>query len=266
MNSSRIHPTAIVSPEAELAADVIVGPWCVIDGPVRIGSGCRLISHVVLSGRTTIGADNRFFPFSSVGLEPQDLKYRGEPSEVVIGCGNTIREHATIHAGTEGGGMVTRIGDGNLIMAYAHVAHDCWLGNRIVLANAATLAGHVTIEDDAIIGGLSAVHQFLRIGRLAMIGGMSGIVQDVPPFTMIAGGYRPGLAGLNLVGLQRKGFDAARIRRLKQVYRALFQRDAAREERIAAARAAAGDDEAAGHMVDFVAAAERGVTWPRGTE
>ncbi len=261
-----IHPTAVVSGEAEIASDVTIGPYCVIEGPVRLGAGCELRSHVVLCGRTTIGENNRFFPFSSAGMEPQDLKYHGEPSEVVIGDGNTIREHATIHAGTEGGGMVTRIGDGNLLMAYSHVAHDCLLGSRIVLANGATLAGHVTVDDDAIIGGLSAIHQFLRIGRLAMIGGMSGIVKDVPPFTMIAGGYRPGLAGLNLVGLRRKGFGHERVARLKQVYRALFQRDLAQEERIAAARALVEDDEAACCLVDFIATAKRGVTQPRGEE
>ncbi len=259
-----IHPTAIISPEAQLAAGVRIGPYCIIDGPVRLGEGCELHSHVVLSGRTTIGANNRFFPFASAGLVPQDLKYHGEPSEVIIGDGNTIREHATIHAGTEGGGMVTRIGDHNLLMAYSHVAHDCLLGSHIVLANGATLAGHVTIDDHAIIGGLSAIHQFLRIGRLAMIGGMSGIVKDVPPFTMIAGGYRPGLAGLNLVGLRRAGFDNERIALLKQVYRLLFQRDLPQQERCSAAQALAGEDADARHLIDFIASAKRGVTHPRG--
>jgi len=261
-----IHPTAIVSSEAQLAPGVNIGPYCIIDGPVRLAKGCRLLSHVVLSGHTTIGSDNQFFPFSSVGLEPQDLKYHGEPSQVVLGDGNTIREHVTIHAGTEGGGMVTRIGDHNLLMAYSHVAHDCLLGNSIVLANGATLAGHVTIEDNAIIGGLTAIHQFLHIGRLAMIGGMSGIVKDVPPFTMIAGGYRPGLAGLNIVGLRRAGFSNDRIACFKQIYRLLFQRDLSQQERLSAARALAVGDVDACVFIDFIAFAKRGVTQPRGDE
>ncbi|MDX8413726.1 MAG: acyl-ACP--UDP-N-acetylglucosamine O-acyltransferase [Mariprofundales bacterium] len=261
-----IHPTAIVAEDAQIASGVSIGPYCVVDGGVKLGEGCVLDSHVVLSGRTTIGAGNHFFPFSSAGLAPQDLKYHGEPSEVVIGDGNTIREHVTIHAGTEGGGMVTRIGDQNLLMAYAHVAHDCLLGSNIVLANGATLAGHVTIDDSAIIGGLTAIHQFLRIGRLAMIGGMSGIVKDVPPFTMIAGGYRPGLAGLNVVGLRRAGFSNERIACFKQVYRLLFQRDLSQQERIASAQDEANDDVDICRLIDFIATAKRGVTQPRGDE
>ncbi|MDQ6964607.1 MAG: acyl-ACP--UDP-N-acetylglucosamine O-acyltransferase [Mariprofundales bacterium] len=261
-----IHPTAIVSPGAEIASGVSIGPYSIVGGAVQLGAGSVLESHVVLSGRIRIGEGNRFFPFSSAGLEPQDLKYRGEPSEVVIGDGNTIREHVTIHAGTEGGGMVTRIGDNNLLMAYSHVAHDCLLGSNIVLANGATLAGHVTIDDSAIVGGLTAIHQFLRIGRLAMIGGMSGIVKDVPPFTMIAGGYRPGLAGLNVVGLRRAGFDSERIATFKQVYRLLFQRDMAQQERVAAAQDMAADDVDMVTMINFVVEAKRGVTQPRGDE
>jgi len=249
-----------------LASKVRIGPYCIIDGPVILGEGCELHSHVVLSGRTTIGANNRFFPFSSAGLEPQDLKYHGEPSQVVIGDDNTIREHVTIHAGTEGGGMVTRIGHHNLLMAYSHVAHDCLLENNIVLANGATLAGHVTIDDRAIIGGLTAIHQFLRIGRLAMIGGMSGIVKDVPPFTMIAGGYRPGLAGLNVVGLRRAGFNNDRIALFKQIYRLLFQRDLSHKERVASALALADTDDDARDLIDFIDSAKRGVTQPRGDE
>ncbi|MDX8408707.1 MAG: acyl-ACP--UDP-N-acetylglucosamine O-acyltransferase [Mariprofundales bacterium] len=261
-----IHPTAQVSPSARLGNGVTIGPFCVIGEGVKLGDGCQLMSHVVLDGSLTIGARNRFFPFASAGLEPQDLKYHGENSSVVIGDDNTIREHTTIHAGTEGGGMVTTVGSSNLLMAYSHVAHDCRLGDRIVLANGATLAGHVSIDDDAIIGGLTAIHQFLRIGRLAMIGGMSGIVKDVPPFTMIAGGYRPGLAGLNLVGLRRHGFDKDRISRMKSVYRALFQRDSSQEARLCEAEFQAGEDADAAHFIGFIAAAKRGVTQPRGEE
>ncbi|MDQ6951089.1 MAG: acyl-ACP--UDP-N-acetylglucosamine O-acyltransferase [Mariprofundales bacterium] len=261
-----IHQNAQVDPGAKLGVGVTVGPFCVVGSGVVLGDGCELASHVVLDGNLTVGARNRFFPFSSAGLEPQDLKYHGEESSVVIGDDNTIREHTTIHAGTEGGGMITRIGNGNLLMAYTHVAHDCQLGDHIVLANGATLAGHVTIEDDAIIGGLTAIHQFLRIGRLAMIGGMSGIVKDVPPFTMIAGGYRPGLAGLNLVGMRRHGFDKDRVSCMKRVYRALFQRDSSQEERLHEATTQAENDADAAYLIDFITTAKRGVTQPRGED
>ncbi len=258
--SARVHPTAVVADGAKIGDGVEIGPYCVIDGDVEIGDGSHLISHVVVSGRTRIGKRNRLFPFCSIGHEPQDLKYHGEPSQVIIGDGNTIRENVTINPGTEGGGMVTRIGDGNLLMAYVHIAHDCLLGHRIVLANCATLAGHVRIDDDAIIGGMSAIHQFLRIGRLAMVGGMSGIVQDVPPYTLTAGGYRPGLVGLNTVGLKRHGIEGEEVRRLKDVYRVLLQGAGDLRQRLEEAEALAGDAEHARHLVDFVREARRGVT------
>jgi len=258
--STCIHPTAIVSPQAELGEDVHIGAFCQVDAHVRLGAGTRLISHVVITGHTTVGENNRFFPFSSIGHEPQDLKYHGEPSEVVIGHCNTIRENVTINPGTEGGGMLTRLGDHNLLMAYTHVAHDCVLANHIVMANCATLAGHVDVDDGAIIGGMSAIHQFLRIGRYAMIGGMSGIVKDVPPFCLTAGGYRPGLVGLNLVGLKRKGYSRDRIRTLKEIYRILLQSSENLDQRIAEALVLAEEDEDALHLIDFVAQARRGLT------
>ncbi len=258
--SNSIHPTSVVSNKAELGENVSIGPFCVVDEHVRVGDGTQLISHVVLSGHTTLGKNNRIFPFASLGHEPQDLKYHGEPSEVIIGDGNTIRENVTINPGTEGGGMMTRMGNNNLLMAYSHVAHDCLLGNDIVMANCATLAGHVHVDDGAIIGGMSAIHQFLRIGRYAMIGGMSGIVKDVPPFCLTAGGYRPGLAGLNLVGLKRQGLGLERIRMLKEVYRILLQSNDSLDQRLAEARVLAEGDDLAEHLVAFVSTSKKGLT------
>lgn len=256
-----IHPTAVIEEGARIGDDVQIGPYCVIGADVSIGDGCELKSHVVVSGRTTMGAGNRVFPFSAIGQEPQDLKYHGEPSQVIIGDNNQIRENVTINAGTEGGGMITRIGDNNLLMAYAHIAHDCIVGNRIVLANCATLAGHVEVEDDAIIGGLSAIQQFVRIGQLAMIGGMSGVTKDVPPYTLLAGGYRAGLSGLNVVGLKRHGFTRTQLTGLKEIYRLLLQESGTRDERLGRAEAilSGDDDQAARNMIEFIRASRGGL-------
>jgi UDP-N-acetylglucosamine acyltransferase len=256
-----IHPSAIVEPGAQLGAGVRIGPNCLVGPNVTLGEGTELISHAVVTGRTSMGVGNRVFPFSSLGQEPQDLKYHGEPSEVIIGDNNTIRENVTVNAGTEGGGMVTRIGDDNLLMAYVHIAHDCELGNGIVLANCATLAGHVEVDDGAIIGGLSAIQQFVRIGRLSMIGGMSGVTKDVPPFCLVAGGYRSGLSGLNMIGLKRHGFKLDQVSRLKEIYRILLQQSGNREERLAEAeRALVADDEPSHALFEFVRSARRGLT------
>ena len=261
--SPSIHPTAIIAGDAQIHPEVKIGPYCVIDAHVRIDMGTELISHVVISGRTSIGKNNRIFPFACIGHEPQDLKYHGEPSEVVIGDNNTIRENVTINPGTEGGGMLTSMGNDNLLMAYSHVAHDCKLGNEVIMANAATLAGHVEIADGAIIGGLSAIHQFIRIGRFVMIGGMSGIVKDVPPFCLTAGGYRPGLAGLNLVGLRRHGMSSGTIKKLKNVYSILLQGTAKLDQRLQEADVVADDDPYAVELAEFVRTAKRGLTTHR---
>jgi len=258
--SAQVHASASVDPKAQLGANVRIGPNCLVGPNVVIGDNCELISHAVVTGRTTMGSGNRVFPFSSIGQEPQDLKYYGEESEVVIGDNNIFRENVTVNAGTEGGGMVTRIGNGNLLMAYTHVAHDCILGNGIVLANCATLAGHVEVDDNAIIGGLSAIQQFVRIGRLAMIGGMSGVTKDVPPFCLVAGGYRAGLCGLNIIGLKRRGYSLERVSLLKETYRLLLQEGGKREERLAAANEAAKGDEDALRLIEFIATAKRGLT------
>ncbi len=258
-----IHPSAVIGDDVEIHPEAKIGPYCVVDGQVRIGSGTELLSNVVISGHTTIGKNNRIFPFACIGHEPQDLKYHGELSEVIIGDNNTIRENVTVNPGTEGGGMLTRMGNGNFLMAYAHVAHDCKLGNGVILANCATLAGHVEIADYAIVGGLSAIHQFLRIGCHAMIGGMSGIVKDVPPYCLTAGGYRPGLAGLNLIGLRRHGFSKESIISLKKVYIALFQGSGRLKDRLREAECLADGEQHALHLLDFVRTAKRGLTGHR---
>ena len=227
----QIHPTAIVAPGATLAEDVSIGPYCVVGEEVVLGAGVTLIGHVVVDGRTTIGEKTRIFPFASIGLEPQDLKYRGEKSRLVIGCHNTIREHVTMNPGTEGGGMVTRVGDHGLFMVGVHVAHDCQIGDHVIMANNATLAGHVVVEDYALLGGLSAVHQFVRIGQHAMIGGMSGVERDVIPYGQVMGD-RARLSGLNIIGMQRRGFSREDIQTLRSAYQFLFSADGTFNDRV----------------------------------
>jgi UDP-N-acetylglucosamine acyltransferase len=221
---AKIHPTAIVEPGARLAEDVVIGAYCVIGEQVSLAAGVSLKSHVVIDGRTTIGERTRIFPFASIGHETQDLKYKGEPSTLEIGHDNTIREHVTINPGTEGGGMVTRVGNHCLLMVGAHVAHDCQIGDHVILVNNATLGGHVIVEDHAILGGLSAVHQFVRIGRHAMIGGMSGVERDVIPYGQVIGD-RARLNGLNIIGMQRRGFSREDIQGLRNAYQFLFSAD-----------------------------------------
>lgn len=219
--TKKIHPTAIVSPKAQLAANVEVGPFCVIGDNVKIGEGTILKSHVVIEGDTEIGKNNLIFPFASIGLEPQDLKFKGEKSKVIIGDNNKIREHVTIHLGTQDGAMVTRIGSNCLLMVGVHIAHDCIVGNNVILANNATLAGHVELGDHVVIGGLSAVHQFARIGDGAMIGGMSGVEGDVIPYGLVMG-ERASLAGLNLVGMKRRNIARDDIHALRNFFKKLF--------------------------------------------
>ncbi len=261
-----IHPTAIIADGAKIGSNVKIGPYCVIGEAVSLDEGCELISHVVIDGKTRIGKGNRFFPFASVGMQPQDLKYHGEPSRVEIGDNNTFREYVTVNRGTEGGGMLTSVGSNNLLMAYVHVAHDCHVGNEAVMANGVTLAGHITIGDGAIIGGLSAIHQFLRIGRLAMVGGMSGITKDVPPFCLTAGGYRPGLAGLNIIGLKRRNHSLDDINRLKLAYRILLQGPEPMADKISRAEQELEEHRMVREMIDFVRQAERGVIMHRRDE
>ena len=207
---TQIHSTAIIEHGARLGEGAVIGPYCCVGGMVEFGDGVRLHSHVVVAGKTTIGPNTHVYPFASIGHPPQDLKYKGEESELVIGANNVIREHVTMNPGTTGGGMITRIGNNCLFMVGAHVAHDCDVANHVILANNATLAGHVTVDDFAILGGLSAVHQFCRIGRHAMIGGMSGVENDVIPYGSVTGN-RARLEGLNIVGLRRRGFSRSEV-------------------------------------------------------
>jgi UDP-N-acetylglucosamine acyltransferase len=217
---TKIHPTALIDSQAQLGKGVEIGPFCCVGPDVILSDGVRLISHVVIDCRASIGAGTVIYPFVSLH-RPQDLKYKGEPSQLIIGENNTIREYVTLQPGTEGGGMVTKIGDHNLLMVASHVAHDCHIGNHVILANGATLGGHVHIGDHAILGGLSAVHQFVRIGAHAIIGGMSGVEHDVIPYGHVKG-ERAALAGLNLVGLKRRGFSNAAIQELRSAYQELF--------------------------------------------
>ena len=226
-----IHSTAIVSPNAQLAEDVIVRAYSIVGPNVKIGSGTVLGPHAIVDGHTTIGERNQIHPFTTLGYPPQDLSYQNEETQLIIGDENIIRENATIHRGTARGGGATRLGNRNFIMAYAHVAHDCKIGNYVILANAATLAGHVRIDDHAVIGGLVAIHQFIRIGTHAFIGGKSGLRMDMPPY-MLAFGAPAKLYGPNLVGLKRNGFSAEAIQALKKCYRILFRSGLAMEEAI----------------------------------
>lgn len=226
-----IHPAAVVDPKARIADTAIVGPFCVVGPEVELADGVELVSHVVVAGRTSVGEGTRIFPFASIGHPPQDLKYKGEPSTLTIGKNCQIREHVTMNPGTEGGGMVTKVGDNCLFMASAHVAHDCILGNNVIMANNATLAGHVVVGEFAFLGGLSACHQFVRIGKHAMIGGMSGVEADVIPFGIVIGN-RAHLNGLNIVGLKRRGFSREDIHSLRNAYRLLFAPEGTLQERV----------------------------------
>lgn len=228
---SDIHPTAIIEDGAVIGNNVVIGPYCIIGSEVDVGDGVSLESHVVVNGRTVVGANTRIFPFASIGMQPQDLKYKGEPSRLEIGCNNVIREHVTMNPGTEGGCMVTTIGNNCLFMVGSHVAHDCLIGDHVIMVNNATLGGHVTVEDWAIIGGISAVHQFVRIGRHAMIGGMSGVENSVIPYGSVIGN-RARLQGLNIVGLKRRGFSRDDIHELRKAYRLIFAQEGTMSERL----------------------------------
>lgn len=237
-----IHPTALVAPSAQIGLNVEIGPFCVIGPHVKIGAGTTLKSHIVIEGNTSIGENCRIFPFASLGLAPQDLKFSGEESTLVIGDNNTIREYVTMNPGTKDGGMETVVGSNCLFMVSSHVAHDCRVGNNVIMANNATIAGHVSVGDFAIIGGLSAVHQFVRIGAHAIIGGMSGVENDVIPYGRVKG-ERAHLAGLNLIGLERRGFGKEDIRLMQRAFNQMFGEEGTLEDRLeSVARDFANDD------------------------
>jgi len=262
-----IHPTAVINAGAKIADTVSIGPYCVIGADVELQDGVHLLAHAVVQGRTRIGPGSRIFPFASIGTIPQDLKYRGEPSELIVGSNTIIREHVTMNPGTEQGGMVTRVGDNCLLMVGAHVAHDCLLGDHVIMANNATLAGHVRVGDYAIVGGLSAVHQYVRIGPHAMVGGMSGVESDVIPYGSVLGD-RARLCGLNLVGLKRRGFSKDDIDSLRKAYRMLFAEEGAIRERVEDVASEFSGSALVNDVLEFIRAvitaeSKRSLTQPR---
>jgi UDP-N-acetylglucosamine acyltransferase len=258
-----IHATAIINPNATMGKDISIGPYCIVGQDVHLGDGVRLHSHVVIDGRTTIGTETEIYPFSSIGLPPQDLKYKGEESELIIGARNTIREYVTMNPGTADGGMRTIIGDDCLFMASTHVAHDCIVGNHVIMANNATIAGHVEVGDFAIIGGLSAVHQFVKIGKHAIIGGMSGVENNVIPYGSVVGD-RARLSGLNIVGLRRRAFLKEDIKNLRTAYRMLFAEEGTLAERTEDVAKMFVNNLAVMDIIDFMRAeSSRALTQPR---
>lgn len=255
-----IHPTAIVAPLAKLSPRVSVGPFCVVGPQVILGAGSILHSHVVIEGRTTVGENNVFFPFCSVGLKPQDLKFKGEPSELIIGDGNTIREYVTLQPGTAGGLMVTKVGNHNLFMANSHLGHDGLVGDHNVIANSVALAGHVTIGSHAVIGGLTGVHQFVHLGDFAMAGAGSMISKDVAPFGIVQGD-RASLVGVNVIGLERGGFEAEDIALIQAIYKKLFFQRATTplRQRVDEVLRAHGSSNPVKTLCDFILNSKRGV-------
>ena len=248
---SHIHPSAIVAPGATVGVGVRIGPWCHIGPDVVIEDGATLVSHVVVEGHTRIGPEVVLYPFCTVGLPPQDLKYKGEPTRTEVGARTQVREHCTIHRGTVTGTGLTKVGEDCLLMAVVHVAHDCELGNGVLVANNVVMGGHVTIGDHAVIGGAAAIHQFVRIGRAAMIGGVSGVEADVIPFGAVLGN-RARLSGLNVIGLRRRGFNRAQIHTLRDAYRSLFRSGGVFEQRVAETRARLGENALVAELLAFI--------------
>lgn len=245
------HPTAIISPKAELGSHISIGAYCVIGENVRLADDINIHSHVVIDGHTKIGRGCEFFPFAAIGLTPQHTRYQGEPSELIIGENNLIREYVTLHPGTKLGMMKTIIGDNNLFYVGSHIAHDCHLGNNIILANHVGVGGHVTIGNDAYLGGYSAIHQFVRIGHHSIIGGGTAITADVIPYGL-ASGPRGALHGLNLVGLRRKGFSNGDLSTLKKAYAKIFNKDGLFKDNLAKTKAEFGEHDMVTQLVDFI--------------
>ena len=257
---SEIHPHAVVSPKARLGQGSRIGAFAVVGDDVDLGEGCVLHAHAVVQGPARIGRENIFHSFCSVGGDPQDIKYAGERTELEIGDGNTFREFVTVNRGTKKGGGITRIGSGNLFLAYSHVAHDCQVGSRTVFSNAATLAGHVTIEDNATISAFSAVHQFCRVGRHAYVGGFTVVTKDVPPFSIVVTKRETKCYGVNSIGLERSGFDPQRIRGIEQAYRLLLRSKLNTSQAVERMRATLDGSPDVEELIHFIETAERGLT------
>ncbi len=255
---TEIHTTAIVDSAASIDEGVFIGPFCIIGKGAEIRKGARLLSNVIVEGRTEIGEECTIYPFSSIGFQPQDLKYKGEETGVRIGKRNIIREYTTIHRASVGGDGLTTVGDENFLMAYVHIAHDCKIGNHVIMANSAALAGHVTVEDYAYIGGLVGVHQFTRIGAYSMVGAFSAIGQDIPPYTM-ASGVRAKLFGLNSVGLKRHGFSDSTVTELKKAYKILFRDKGTLKEAIKKVQEELPYTDEIRHLIEFIEKNKRGI-------
>lgn len=254
-----IHPTAIIDAQAKIHPSCEIGPYCVIGPQVELGEGCHLVSHVAIAGPTRIGVDNGFFPFSSIGMAPQDISYAGEPTRLEIGDHNEIREFTTINRGTVKGGGLTRIGNHTLVMAYAHVAHDCQIGDRVILANAATLGGHVTVEDWAVVGALCPVHQFVRIGAHSYIGGGTTITRDVLPFSKTVAARDTHAYGMNALGLERRGFSKERVRKIHHAYKVLLASKLNTTQALEKLKAEPDRGEDVEMLIRFIESSERGV-------
>lgn len=257
----KIHPTASVHERASIARDAQIGPYCIIGEGAKIGHGVKLSNNVVIEGDTEIGQGCTIYPFAVIGLPPQDMKYAGEKTSVKIGSGNIIREYVSIHRGSVGSEGVTLLGDNNYIMAYTHIAHDCKIGSNVVMANSVTMAGHVQVDDNAILGGVIAIHQFTRIGAFSMTGGFSGIGQDIPPYT-IASGARAQLYGLNLVGLKRHGFSKETIADLSRAYKILFRSKHTLKEAIKKVQEDLPESPEIVRLLEFVKTSKRGICRP----
>ncbi|MCY4584673.1 MAG: acyl-ACP--UDP-N-acetylglucosamine O-acyltransferase [Bryobacterales bacterium] len=254
-----VHPTAVVDPASRVHETADIGPFCVIGPDVEIGARTRLLAHVYVEGPITIGEDNTFSPYSTVGIAPQDLKYHGERTGTHIGHRNLVREFVTIHRGTEGGGRLTSLGDDNLLQAYAHVAHDCHVGSHAILAHSATLGGHVTVENWAVVGAHSGVHQFCRVGAHCYIGGYSVITQDVMPFSLVVSDRSARVFGVNKVGLERRGFPKESIQRLHKAFRRLTKSNLNTDQALEKIRGEEEMDETLQQLLDFITSSKRGV-------
>ena len=254
-----IHPTAVVDPKARIPGSCEIGPYCVVGANVEMGENCQLISHVVLEGPSKLGSSNRIFPFVSIGMGPQDLSFKGEPTRLEIGDDNEIREFVTIHRGTIKGGGLTKLGSHMLIMAYSHIAHDCMVGDHVIMANGATLAGHVTVEDWAVVGALCPVHQFVRVGAHSYVGGGSTITQDVLPFSKTSAAREVRAYGMNSVGLSRRGFPPERIKKIHHAYKILLASKLNTSQALERLKSEGDQGEDVEMLVRFIESSERGI-------